>query len=156
MARASYRVIDEPGPTGLEQAIVNPIWPMFATMMAGSWLGYPWYMLNSLALGGRRRFWDLGIALGGWAVSAALLFGIGALASRLLLDERNLVFALLAPIGVRMVVLYWLYLRQETTYQLYVYFGGKTRNALILVFAGAFLRGTVLGGLSPFWQTLLG
>jgi hypothetical protein len=67
-----------------------------------------------------------------------------------------LVFAPLVPVGVRLVVLYWLFLRQETTYQLYLYFGGKTRNALLLVFVGGFVRGSLLGNLSPFWQMLLG
>lgn len=153
---ASYRVIDEPGPTALERIIVNPVWPLFAAMFGGSWLGYPWFVLNSMALGGRKRFVDLGIALGGWALSAAALLVIALLANRLLLDERTLVFVPLVPMAIRMVVMYWLYLRQETTYQLYLYFGGTARNALILVFVSGVLRVQVLSGLPQFWQMLLG
>lgn len=153
---ASYRVVDEPGPTGLERVIVNPIWPLFAAMFGGSWIGYPWFVLNSIALGGRARYVDLGIALGGWVSSGVVLLAVAELASRLALDGSSLAFVPLLPMAVRMVVMYWLYARQETTYQLYLYFGGKARNALIFVFVAGFLRLQVLSGLPPFWQMLLG
>ena len=62
---AVYRIIDEPAPTALERTIVNPTWPLFASMFAGSWLAFPWFVLNAFALGGRRRF-------AAWTASAGL------------------------------------------------------------------------------------
>jgi hypothetical protein len=140
---AGYRIIDEPAPAALEQAIVNPIWPLFAAMFAGPWLAYPWFALNSFALGG-------------FAAGAASLLLIAFLSSRLLLDERSLAYARLAPVGLRLAVFYWLFMRQEQTFGLYTYFGGQTRSAFLVVMAGAFLKGKLLGELAPFWQLLLG
>jgi hypothetical protein len=155
-AGASYHIVDEPAPAGLDQVIVNPMWPLFASMFAGAWLSYPWFVLNAFALGGRRRFGDLAIALGGLLGSAALVLLTSLLASRSVLDERSLAYVKLLPIGVKLTVVYVLFMRQEQTYGLYTYFGGATRNAALIVIAGAFLRSHVLGPLEPLWQLLLG
>jgi hypothetical protein len=152
---ADYRIIDEPAPKALERIIVNPMWPLFAAMFAGSWLAFPWFVLNAFALGGRRRFADLGIALGGWLVSGLILVAIAVLASNMTLSERSLPYAWLAPVGVRLVVVYLLYLRQLPTFELYTHFGGETRNGLLVVIAGGLLRGRVLETLPDFWGAVL-
>src|SRR5690348_7208701 len=99
---AAYRIIDEPAPTALERIIVNPMWPLFTAMFAGSWLAFPWFVLNAFALGGRRRFADLGIALAGWVASGLILVGIMSMLSDMTLTERGLPYALLAPVGVKL------------------------------------------------------
>lgn len=152
---AAYRIIDEPAPTALERTIVNPIWPLFASMFAGSWLAFPWFVVNAFALGGGRRFADLGIAIGGWLVSGLILVGILQLLSDMTLTERGLPYALLAPVGVRLVVVYWLFLRQLQTFEIYTHFGGVTRNGVFVVIAGALLRGSVMSALPEFWQAVL-
>lgn len=151
-----YRIVDEPAPAALEQLIVNPAWPLVASMFAGGWLAYPWFILNAFALGGKRRFADLGIALAGLLVSAASLLLIAWLASRLLLDERSLPYARLVPVGVRLVAFYLLFMRQEQTFGLYTYFGGKPRNALLVVVAASFLRSKLLASAPPLLQLLFG
>jgi hypothetical protein len=151
----AYRIIDEPAPTALERTIVNPTWPLFASMFAGSWLAFPWFVLNAFALGGRRRFADLGLALGGWLASGLILVGILQLLSDMTLTERGLPYALLAPQGVRLIVVYWLFLRQLPTFEIYTHFGGATRNGVFVVIAGALLRGSVMGALPDFWQAVL-
>lgn len=156
MSRSTgYRIVDEPAPAALEQLIVNPIWPLFAAMFAGPWLAYPWFVLNAFALGGRRRFEDLAIAVLGLALSAALVLGILSLLSHSMLDEQSLAYAQLLPIGARLCVVYLLFIRQEQTFELYTHFGGRTRNALLIVVAGGLLR-SQLPNVSPFWQMLLG
>lgn len=152
---AAYRIIDEPAPTALERVIVNPMWPLFAAMFAGSWLAFPWFVLNAFALGGRRRFADLGIALTGWVASGLILLAIMSMLSTMTLTERGLPYALLAPVGVRLVVVYWLFLRQSQTFELYTHFGGATRNGIFVVIAGYLLNGRVLGALPDFWRVVL-
>jgi hypothetical protein len=152
---AAYRIIDEPAPAALERTIVNPTWPLFASMFAGSWLAFPWFVLNAFALGGRRRFADLGLALAGWLTSGLILVGILQLLSDMTLTERGLPYALLAPVGVRLVVVYWLFLRQLQTFEIYTHFGGATRSGLFVVIAGGLLRGSVMGALPDFWQAVL-
>ena len=151
-----YRIVDEPAPAALEQVIVSPMWPLFASMFAGAWIAYPWFVLNSFALGGKRRFADLGIAVGGLLLSAAALFGIDFLASTTLLDERSLPYAALVPVGMRLVIFYLLFMRQEQSFGLYTYFGGKPRNAMLVVVAASFLRSKLLAGAPPVLQLLLG
>ena len=153
---AGYRIIDEPAPTGLEQIIVNPLWPLLGAMFGGGVLGYPWFVLNSFALGGKRRFRDLGIALGSLALSAAALVVIALLASRLVLDPRSLPYAQLAPVGIRLAAFYWLFMRQEQSYGLYTYFGGRSRNGVLVVAAGAFLGHRLLAEAPVFLRLLLG
>jgi len=153
---AGYRIIDEPAPAALEQFIVNPVWPLLGSMFGGAWLAYPWFVLNGFALGGKRRFQDLAIALVGVGASVASLLVISLLASRLLLDERSLPYAQLLPIGVRLAIFYWLFMRQEQSFGLYSYFGGKSRNAMLVVMAGFFLRSRVLAALPFELQLLLG
>lgn len=150
-----YHIVDEPAPTTLEQVIVNPVWPLLASMFAGAWLAYPWFVLNAFALGGRRRFADLSIAIGGFLVSALCLFACAVLADRELLGNA-LPYTLLLPVAVRLVSFYWLFMRQEQVFGLYTYFGGKTRNAMLVVVAAAFLRSRLLGEAPPFLQHLLG
>ncbi len=153
---AGYRIVDEPAPSGLEQVIVNPVWPLLGSMFAGAWLAYPWFVLNAFALGGRRRFADLGIAALGLLVSGIALLGIGLLASRMVLDERSLPYAQLVPVGIRLVAFYLLFMRQEQTFALYSYFGGQPRNAMLIVVAASFLRSKLLGGAPIYLQLLFG
>jgi hypothetical protein len=151
----SYRIIDEPEPSGLEQVIVNPIWPFFAAIFAGSWLAFPWFVLNAFALGGRRRFTDLGIALGGMLLNAGVLWVIAGLLTSMTMDERSYAYVQLVPMGVRLVVLYILFQRQEQAFELFRHFGGQPKNGIFIVIAGSFLRARVLSELSPYWQILL-
>ncbi|MDF3070892.1 MAG: hypothetical protein K0R38_6493 [Polyangiaceae bacterium] len=148
--------MDEPAPGGLEQVVVNPIWPLLASMFAGAWLAYPWFVLNSFALGGRRRFVDLSIALGGLLLTALTLFVVALLVQRGTVQEAHLPYFQLIPVGVRLVIFYLLFMRQEQSFALYTYFGGKTRNAFLVVIAASFLKGKLLGDAPPIVQLLLG
>jgi hypothetical protein len=151
----SYRIVDEPGRSGLESMIVDPKWPFFASMFAGGWLAFPWFVVNAFALGGTRRYGDLAISLGGLAGNAAISVAMAVLLNSMILTERSFPFVMLLPVAVRLVVFYVLYLRQQTTFELFQYFGGTARNGLILVIAGGFLRARVLGQLPGLAQLML-
>ena len=58
-AMSSYRLPDEPKPGRLERLVTDPIWPLFATMLAGAWLGLPWFAFNAFALGSPTRWREL-------------------------------------------------------------------------------------------------
>jgi hypothetical protein len=156
MKRADYRILDEPSPSALEQVIVNPIWPFFASMFAGAWLAYPWFVINAFALGGRRRYADLLLAMGGLLASAALLFLIVRLGSDGTLPGNAPKYAWLVAVGLRLGVVYLLFLRQESLFSLYTHFGGRTRNAAILVMVGYLAKDKVLGALPGVLQIIFG
>jgi hypothetical protein len=151
----SYSIIDEPEPSGLEQFIVNPIWPFFAAMFAGSWLAFPWFVFNALALGGRRRYTDVAIAGGGLLLNALVLWVIAGLLTSMTLDESNYAYVQLVPMGVRLVVVYVLFQRQEQAFELFSHFGGRPKNGIFVVIAGSLLRAQVLSALPAYWQILL-
>jgi hypothetical protein len=151
-----YRILDEPAPGGLERVVVNPIWPLLGSMFAGAWLAYPWFVLNSFALGGKRRLVDLGIALGGLLLTASILFAISSLVQGQVVKESQLPYLQLLPVGVRLVIFYLLFMRQEQSFALYTYFGGKPRNALLVVLGASFLKGRLLGDAPPLVQLLFG
>jgi len=42
-----YRIADEPRPGALSQLAVNPLWPLLAVMLGGTWIAWPWFALNT-------------------------------------------------------------------------------------------------------------
>jgi hypothetical protein len=151
----SYRIIDEPGPSTLEKLATNPFWPFFAAMFAGAWLAWPWFVVNSFALGSSRRSGDLGLVALGIAINVVLVLVLGQLRVSGVLGEASFAYALLVPQAARLIVLYLLYMRQERTFQLFEHFGGVGKNGLLLVIAGGFLRNKVLASAPGLWVLLL-
>lgn len=151
----TYRVIDEPTPSALERITVNPVWPFFATMFAGAWLAWPWFVVNAFALGSSRRVSDLGIVLGGFVLTAASVLVLGELLAREVLDEQSFAYAVLVPQALRVVLAYVLYLRQTSTFELFQHFGGVPRAGHWVVLAGAVLRGKLLSQVPGLWVLLV-
>src|SRR5689334_12324551 len=52
---AAYEIVGEPSQTPLSQLMTNPFWAVLATMLGGVWLGWSWFVLNSLAIGSMHR-----------------------------------------------------------------------------------------------------
>ncbi|HEX8538086.1 MAG TPA: hypothetical protein VF664_11525, partial [Cystobacter sp.] len=52
---ATYRIQDEPSPGALGHLVVNPVFPLLSFMMAGAWMGVPWFILNGFAMGSTTR-----------------------------------------------------------------------------------------------------
>jgi hypothetical protein len=151
----TYRIVDEPSPSSLERLTVNPFWPLLGSMLAGGWLAWPWFALNSAALGRGRRFdGDLAVLGLGIAVNGALVFAVHEALKAGLVQHRE--YADLVPQAARLTILYVLFLRQQRTYQLFEHFGGTGRNGLFIVMAGAVMRGAVLSKLPPLLRLLLG
>src|SRR4051795_9855112 len=77
---AKYEIIDEPLPGRLAGIIVNPFYVLLAQMLGGAWLAWPWFLLNSRALGSSTRTREtklLALAVG---ASVFLAFAVAATA----------------------------------------------------------------------------
>ncbi len=138
MASAGYRIADEPRPSGLTHLVVSPVWCLFAIMFGGVWVSWPWFLLNAKAIGspnlGRDVLW---LVLG-------LLGLVGLSIGALFLSKEAFGYYFVLIIGLKLVLSYRLYISQARAFELYQYFGGPVRNGVLVVVAGAFLRGAVL------------
>lgn len=150
----TYRIVDEPSPSTVERLTVNPFWPLLASMLAGGWLAWPWFALNSAALGRGRRFdADLAVLGFGIALNAALVLAVQKVLALGWVEHHE--YADLLPQALRLTVFYWLFMRQQRTYQLFEHFGGVGRNALFVVILGSVLRGAVLARVPPALRMFL-
>ena len=151
-AGVGYRIVDEPQPGPLAKLGVDPMWPLFAFMLAGSWLGWVWFVVNGHAVGSPTRRKELVLVAGGvaGAVFLAMLFG-WLIASGVL--ARNMTWVVFLVITLwKLGVSYWLFELQRRSFELYRYFGGPSRNGLAVVALGYLARPTVAGLLpNGFW-----
>jgi hypothetical protein len=135
-----YAIPDEPRQGGLSHAVVNPIWPLFAQMLGGSWLAIPWFLFNGEALGSsmRKREWLCAIAsVGG---SALIALAIGWAAGAGYLDRTGIRFGLLAIVALKLSTAYLLYSLQAQTFEIWQHFGGKEKAGWVLVLLGLYFR----------------
>ena len=144
---SSYRLPDEPKPGRLERLVTDPIWPLFAVMLAGAWLGLPWFAFNAFALGSPARWRELA-----WAAAAAV--GAGALlAGAMILVNREIVppwaghYLGLLPIAWKLGVSYWLLTSQRRAFALWEHYGGQARRGVMVLVAGIFLGRQLGAGL---------
>jgi hypothetical protein len=136
---ARYRIIDEPAGGALARLAVNPIWPMFAIMFAGSWLSWPWFVLNAWAVGSPTRRRELALACGGFAGNALFIITIGALARHGVIPESSVKYGVLALIVWKLGVSYFLFNLQTRTFELFEHYGGTVRSGVVPIFVGVFL-----------------
>lgn len=136
-----YRLPDEPLPSGLARFAVDPMWPLLALMLAGSGIGLAWFAFNSVALGSptRAREWlYAALALAG---SALLLLLLGLAASQSWLDPRQLRYAALSLLALKITLAYMIYMLQLRPHELWTYHGGESANGLpALVLLGLLAR----------------
>lgn len=150
---------------------VRPFTVLAATVFAGVWLGWPWYVFNAFALGiedKRRLLKRLTLGLLGASAISVLVFALDepdAVAPSLVglfLDDPEprefswIPYLLIALVGWKSAIGYLACEDQRLPAQVFEYYGGTVRNGLPLVAAGAFLRGWILLELLPFgWWTLV-
>jgi hypothetical protein len=133
---ATYRIADEPSPGRLARFAVSPIWPMLATMLAGSWLGTPWFVFNAFALGSATRRRELAWAVGTLLLSAAMLQGFFLAAEHELLPMAVLRYGSVLVTAVRLTGAYFTYGLQDASFELHRYFGGPVVNGAPLLIVG--------------------
>jgi len=154
---ATYRIQDEPSPSGLSHVVVNPVWPLLASMLAGAWLALPWFALNSFALGSatRRREWVLAAVT--LPVAFLLLLGMGLLRAWEVVPPGAMPYLAVGLTVWKLTVAYQLFTLQQRSFALHEYYGGTVRNGMFVLLAGSFFGRTAVGELlgQGLWALLL-
>lgn len=155
-AAATYRIVDEPAPGRATHLVVDPLWPLLSFMLAGTWLSWPWFVLNGHAMGSPTRWRETVLVVAGAAGTVALALLFAAALQAGWLSRGDTWWALLGVTLWKMGVSYWVFVLQSRTFDLYTYFGGRVRNGLLVVLAAFFVRGQVLA-LIPYglWRLVL-
>jgi hypothetical protein len=144
---SSYRLPDEPKPGRLERLVTDPIWPLFATMLAGSWLGLSWFAFNAFALGSATRWRELAWAVAGAVGSGALLVAALILVNRAIVPPWAGHYLGLLPITWKLGVSYGLLISQRRAFALWQHYGGQARRGVMVLVAGILLGRQLGAGL---------
>lgn len=136
---ATYRILDEPRPGAMGHLVVNPVFPLLGLMMGGAWLGIPWFIFNSFAMGSstRRKETVLAVLL----VPGTLLLFI-LLASLVNLGWLTPTSGPYAGVGItvwKLAVGYALFNLQQRNFALHEYYGGVVRNGALVLVASIFI-----------------
>ncbi len=145
---STYQIIDEPTPKW-NHLVVQPLWPLFALMFAGSWLAFPWFIVNALAMGCPHRVKTIVVGCL-FFVAQTMLFLFIAFIGQGDWDRFSLQYALLSMVMLKLGVGYYLYMLQSRSFELYEYFSGMVRNGLPIVFIGYFLAPRVMDSLPGY------
>lgn len=143
MSTAAYKLPDEPAPGALARFAANPVLPLLAVMLVGCWFALPWLAFNGYAIGSptrRREALMCGVAVLGCAAWLLLVLQLGAHG---LVPPISIKYLMLALPAIKLLAVYAASQRQLRALELFQHFGGRTQNAVFLLAAGYFLRGTV-------------
>ena len=131
----------------MASAISDPMWPLLAQMLAGSWLALPWWIFNGVALGSSSQRKE-------WAWAAGSVFASAAIAAWLLARDAGdapqmlIRFALLGIVAVKITCAYALYTLQQRSFEIWQYYGGvASRAGLYVLIGGFFVRAAVMKAL---------
>lgn len=154
----AYRIQDEPTGSRSSPLIFNPFWPLLGVMLAGTWLGVLMFAANAVTLRGQSWRRELALAIAIPLGSCVLLFAIGLAMGWGHLPEIVVGYALLLITTWKLALAYWIFFLQQSSFQLYEYFGGDSSRGqslplgAALVVGGSFLRSQVLEIFqSPYW-----
>ena len=154
----SYEIADEPTPSdSLGNLVYEPSAPLLAMMMCGAWLAWPWFIVNSIAMGSPTRDREIKLTLIAFAGSiglALLVFGLvdaGIIESKLALQ-----IALLGITTWKLGMAYMISTVQGRTFHVYTYYGGNVQNAVYILTTGTYVRSLVLDVWeNPIWRVVL-
>jgi hypothetical protein len=138
---ALYDLPDEPRPGLLKRAVVDPMWPLIAFMVAGPWLSWPWFVVNAHAVGSRTKWRETFLMAGGFVVSAVLLLTLIAVFDmpRFANNTTALRLSALGVLVWKLGVTYWLFVLQAPSVSLFRYYRGATWTQAPVVLVGGFL-----------------
>ena len=154
---ASYRIIDEPAPSGGRRVAVDPFWPLISLVLTGILPGVLWFLYNGWALGSATFRRQVVVATIG--VAGALACALGLETARTSIPTTALPYFGLALVAWKVMIGYVLHGHQAHSLELYEYFGGRIGKGilrLLLVIALAVVFGTLAHNLSPILGALFG
>jgi hypothetical protein len=144
VSTAVYKLPDEPAPGTLARFVAEPLLPLLATMLVGSWFALPWFVFNSFAMGSPSRWRDAAICAAAIAACAACVVMVVWLNTTGVLPLLSIKYILLSLPMFKLAAAYAVSQRQQRSIELFKHFGGKVGNgAYILV--GGFLLGKSIG-----------
>ncbi|WP_395836199.1 hypothetical protein [Archangium violaceum] len=152
---ATYRIQDEPRPGTLGHLVVNPVFPLLATMMAGVWLGLPWFVFNGFALGSTSRIKELVLALLVVPGTLLLILLLNTLLAQGALTETSKPYAAVGITVWKLAMGYVLFNLQQRSFALHEYYGGVVRNGVLVLVASIVLGSSVLFSLTGGNKILL-
>lgn len=156
MRHEGYRIEDEPRPSALSHLTVRPFWPLLGWMFGGTWIAWPWFMVNGVAMGSPTLGREIGlIFVGALGIVGIFAGGVGVLDAFGLDDVTGIRFIALAVTLWKLAVSYFLHGWQARTFSLYEHYGGRVRNGVIVVIAAAVLQQRLAATLPPVLAFLL-
>ena len=149
----TYQIADEPIETSLRAYVVRPTVPLLAIMLCGSWLAWPWFAFNAIAMGSPTRRKEIALCVAAFAGTAALAAIVIGLVQAGIIEpgvpER---IALLVVRTYKLAITYYISAVQERTFHVYEYYGGSIREAARVIGIGWLVRGLVIGLIDdPLW-----
>jgi len=149
----TYQIADQPIDSSLRDHVVRPSAPLFAAMLCGTWLAWPWFAFNAIAMGSPTRRKEVALCVAAFASTAMLawivieLFDLGWIPK-----GAPLRLALLGLTAYKLAFCYYLELLQQRTFHVYEYYGGQVRASGGVLTAAYWLRGLVVGlSDDPLW-----
>jgi hypothetical protein len=141
IARALYRIVDEPQPSRLSAMAVRPYFPLLAMMLGGALVGWSWFVVNAYALGSASRRREVALVVVGFLGSAAYFGALfSVLYTRHELPEALLPYAPIPLVVWKLAIGYWLFELQERAAELRSHFGAELRNGAGVVVLAAIAR----------------
>lgn len=134
MNAAVYRIPDEPRPSRQERLIVDPVWPFFAQMLVGAWMGVPWFLFNGAVMGSPTLRREILLATASLLGSAAMAFAFAYAYGRGWFGQLDPRYAGVAIAVVKLGCAYALYFMQQRPYELWRHFGGRPANGMAPLF----------------------
>jgi hypothetical protein len=153
----SYAIPDEPVKTRLGHLVVQPSAPLLAAMLCGAWMAWPWFVLNTIAMGSPTRRKEIALCAIGFGGTTVLAIVLVVLHRAGVIEGVTAIrLALLVVSSWKLAVAYAVSSLQGRTFHVYRYYGGAVRDASRILIAGMVLRGVVLGLVdSDLWVIIL-
>lgn len=153
----TYQIADQPIDSALRDYVVRPSTPLLADILCGTWLAWPWFAFNAIAMGSPTRRKELALCAGAFAVTFALAAGVLILFRYGVIPTgAPLRLALLAISACKLAFTYYLVVVQDRTFHVYEYYGGTVRDARRVLLAGTLVSSFVIGLVDhPLWWIIV-
>ncbi|HWB76072.1 MAG TPA: hypothetical protein VG755_13980 [Nannocystaceae bacterium] len=134
---------------------MSPTWPLLATMLAGTWLGWTWFLLNGIGLNSDRKRAQYLLLFIGLVIAILMAVTLQTLLDHAVISSRVFEYLAILLVGWKLYIGYRLCDEQRLDHELFEYFGGKSFGGGSVVMAGTLLRGTLFAMLPPGWWILV-